>query len=253
MSAPILKPITASLTDPTAALTATPIISLIHLDNASVKFGAQTALAPLSMTISQGERVALIGANGSGKSTLLRLLHGQQLPSTGVRVRYTDARQVMVFQQPHMLRLSALINVTLALWFSGQTWTAAKKNALEALSTLGFKDIMHRNARAMSVGQRQRLALVRAWALFPDVLFLDEPTASLDPAARRDIEALIERFAQMGCTLVFSSHNLGQAKRLATRVLYLEQGQCLVDLPKADFFNKELPNEAALFLQGERV
>lgn len=243
----------AALTDPIVDPTAAPMIPLLHLDNASVKFGAQTALAPLSMTISKGERVALIGANGSGKSTLLRLLHGQQSPSTGARLRHTDARQVMVFQQPHMLRLSALLNVTLALWFSGQTWTAAKKNALEALSTLGFKDIMHRNARAMSVGQRQRLALVRAWALSPEILFLDEPTASLDPAARRDVESLIARFAQLGCTLVFSSHNLGQAKRLATRVLYLEQGQCLVDLPKADFFNKDLPNDAALFLQGESV
>jgi tungstate transport system ATP-binding protein len=227
--------------------------ALIHLDHARVNFGSQTALAAVSMTIYQGERVALIGANGSGKSTLLRLLHGQQTPSTGTRISYTDARQVMVFQQPHMLRLPALLNVTLALWFAGQTWAIAKRNAFEALSSMGFKDIMQRNARAMSVGQRQRLALVRAWALQPDILFLDEPTASLDPAARRDVELLIERFAQLGCTLVFSSHNLGQAKRLATRVLYLEQGQCLVDLPKADFFNKELPNEAALFLQGERV
>jgi tungstate transport system ATP-binding protein len=227
--------------------------ALITLNQASVKFGAQTALSPVSLTLSKGERVALIGANGSGKSTLLRLLHGQETPTTGERISHTDARQVMVFQQPHMLRLSALMNLTLALWFAGKTWKIAKQDALQALSSMGFKDIMHRNARAMSVGQRQRLALVRAWALAPDILFLDEPTASLDPAARRDVEALIERFADLGCTLIFSSHNLGQAKRLATRVLYLEMGKCLVDLPKADFFNKELPNEAALFLQGERV
>ena len=112
---------------------------------------------------------------------------------------------------------------------------------------------MHRNARAMSVGQRQRLALVRAWALRPDILFLDEPTASLDPKARRDVELLIQQFADSGCTLVFASHNLGQAKRLATRVVYLEGGKLLVDLPTKDFFNKDLPNEASLFLQSERV
>jgi tungstate transport system ATP-binding protein len=227
--------------------------ALISLQNISVKFGAQTALAPLSLSISRGERVALLGANGSGKSTLLRLLHGQQKPSSGERTSHTDARQVMVFQQPHMLRLSAFLNVTLALWFAGKSWTTAKADALQALSSMGFEGIMRRNARAMSVGQRQRLALVRAWALRPDILFLDEPTASLDPKARRDVETLIQQFADSGCTLVFASHNLGQAKRLATRVVYLEGGKLLVDLPTKDFFNKELPNEAALFLQGERV
>ena len=159
----------------------------------------------------------------------------------------------MVFQQPHMLRLSALLNVTLALWFSGKPWTIAKADARQALSSMGFEGIMHRNARAMSVGQRQRLALVRAWALAPDILFLDEPTASLDPAARREVEDLIERFADSGCTLVFASHNLGQAKRLATRVVYLEQGKLLVDLPRDAFFDKAKPNNAEHFLQGERV
>jgi tungstate transport system ATP-binding protein len=226
---------------------------LISIQNTSVKFGAQTALAPVSLSINKGERVALIGANGSGKSTLLRLLHGQQSPSTGERVSHTDARQVMVFQQPHMLRLSALTNVALSLWFAGKAWATAKVDALQALSSMGFEGIMHRNARAMSVGQRQRLALVRAWALRPDILFLDEPTASLDPSARREVELLIQQFADSGCTLIFASHNLGQAKRLATRVVYLEGGKLLVDLPNKDFFNKELPNEAALFLQGERV
>ena len=227
--------------------------TLITLQNASVQFGAQTALTPCSASIAKGERVALLGANGSGKSTLLRLLHGQQKSSAGERVSHTDARQVMVFQQPHMLRLSALLNVTLALWFSGKSWATAKADARQALSSMGFEGIMHRNARAMSVGQRQRLALVRAWALQPDILFLDEPTASLDPKARREVETLIQQFADSGCTLIFASHNLGQAKRLATRVVYLEQGKLVVDLPVKDFFNKELPNEAALFLQGERV
>lgn len=228
-------------------------MNLIQLDQTAVQFGSLTALQPCSLAIAKGERVALLGANGSGKSTLLRLLHGQQTATTGTRQSGSDARQVMVFQQPHMLRLSALLNVTLALWFSGKSWRVAKADAASALSSMGFEGMMHRNARAMSVGQRQRLAMVRAWALQPGVLFLDEPTASLDPAARREVEALIEQFASSGTTLVFSSHNLGQAKRLATRVIYLEQGKLVVDLPVKDFFNKELPNEAALFLQGERV
>lgn len=229
------------------------MMTLVTIQNTSVQFGATLALAPCSLSIAKGERVALLGANGSGKSTLLRLLHGQQTPTSGERTSHTDARQVMVFQQPHMLRLSALTNLRLSLWFAGKSWKNAKEDALQALSSMGFEDIMYRNARSMSVGQRQRLALVRAWALSPDILFLDEPTASLDPKARRDVELLIQQFADSGCTLVFASHNLGQAKRLATRVVYLEGGKLLVDLPTKDFFNKELPNEAALFLQGERV
>jgi tungstate transport system ATP-binding protein len=227
--------------------------ALISLKDTSVRFGAQTALAPASVVIQKGERVALLGANGSGKSTLLRLLHGQQKPSSGERISHTDAHQVMVFQQPHMLRLSALANVVLSLWFSGKTWATAKEDARTALSNMGFESIMLRNARAMSVGQRQRLALVRAWALQPDILFLDEPTASLDPAARREVEALIQQFADSGCSIIFASHNLGQAKRLATRVIYLEQGKLMVDLPKDEFFDKTKPNRAEQFLQGERL
>ena len=210
-------------------------------------------LKGITLDIFKNEYVALMGPSGSGKSTLLRLLHGQQ-PATGQRISHAaDARQVMVFQQPHMLRLSALTNVALSLWFAGKSWTTAKADARQALSSMGFEGIMHRNARAMSVGQRQRLALVRAWALNPDMLFLDEPTASLDPAARREIELLIERFAASGCTIVLASHNLGQAKRLATRVIYLESGKLLVDLPKDVFFDKSKPNAAEQFLQGERV
>jgi tungstate transport system ATP-binding protein len=94
-------------------------MSLIQLDQTSVQFGALTALRTCSLSIAKGERVALLGANGSGKSTLLRLLHGQQKPTTGTRESDSSARQVMVFQQPHMLRLSVLWNVALGLWFAG--------------------------------------------------------------------------------------------------------------------------------------
>lgn len=231
---------------------------LISLAQASVHFGLRSALAPVSMTITRGERIALLGANGSGKSTLLRLLHGQQKPSTGVchihpQTGGTLPHQVMVFQQPHMLRLSSLMNIAIALWLAGKSWRQAREEARAVLCSMGFAHQLTQRASAMSVGQRQRLALVRAWALKPDILFLDEPTASLDPGARREVEALIERFAQHGVTMIFSTHNLGQAKRLATRVIYLEQGQKRVDLPTPAFFDKHQPNDAAAFLQGERL
>jgi tungstate transport system ATP-binding protein len=108
-----------------------------------------------------------------------------------------------------------------------------------------------RNARVLSAGQQQRAALARAWALRPDVLLLDEPTASLDPTAKREVEHLIEQFAEQGTTLLMSSHNLGQVKRLASRVLYLEHGRLLADVATEAFFNGPLPEEAALFLKGE--
>jgi tungstate transport system ATP-binding protein len=103
----------------------------------------------------------------------------------------------------------------------------------------------------LSGGQQQRLSLARAWALRPDVLYLDEPTASLDPSAKREVEALIEAIAAEGVTVVMSTHNLGQAKRLATRVLYLEAGRLVADLPVDRFFNDALPHQAAQFLKGE--
>jgi tungstate transport system ATP-binding protein len=103
----------------------------------------------------------------------------------------------------------------------------------------------------LSGGQQQRLALARAWAIRPDILFLDEPTASLDPSAKREVEALIDNFAGAGMTLVMSTHNLGQVKRLANRVIYLEAGRIAVDLPVDQFFGADLPQGAAQFLKGE--
>jgi tungstate transport system ATP-binding protein len=126
---------------------------------------------------------------------------------------------------------------------------------MQALGRVGLSHAARRNARTLSGGQQQRLALARAWSLAPDVLFLDEPTASLDPHAKREVEALIAEFAESGMTLVFASHNLGQVKRLATRVAYLEQGRLLADLPVRDFFDDPLlaraSPQAALFLKGE--
>jgi tungstate transport system ATP-binding protein len=116
---------------------------------------------------------------------------------------------------------------------------------------VGLAGVAGRPARDLSGGQQQRLALARAWALQPDLLLLDEPTASLDPSAKREVEARISEIADDGVTVVMSTHNLGQAKRMATRVAYLEAGRLVVDLPMAEFFNRDLPPPAAQFLKGE--
>jgi tungstate transport system ATP-binding protein len=226
----------------------------VQLKGVDLRFGAVHALSGVDLRIAPGERVALIGANGSGKSTLLRVLHGLLRPSAGTVLRDGAMRQAMVFQRPFALRMSALSNVALALWLRGTRWKTAKEQALEALGRVDLAAIALRNARTLSGGQLQRLALARAWSLRPDVLLLDEPTASLDPHAKRDVEALMAEFAVSGTTLVFASHNLGQVKRLATRVVYMEQGRVLADLPVQAFFHGplgETSREAELFVKGE--
>lgn len=241
--APVVLPVTA----------AHPLISLQH---ASVHFVRNTALHDVSLTLHRGERLALVGANGSGKTTLLRLLHGL-LPCTGQRIEHgllpEDRRPVaaMLFQKPFLMRLSVRRNVLLGLWLNGVPAAQRSTRCEQALRRVGLWEQGPRPARELSGGQQQRLALARAWALRPDILFLDEPTASLDPSAKREVEALITDFARDGLTLVMSTHNLGQAKRLATRVAYLEAGRLVVDRPVDAFFRDPLPHEAAQFLKGE--
>lgn len=230
---------------------------LITLRQASVALGGRAVLSGVDFSVAPGERVALLGSNGSGKTTLLRLLHGQ-LPHQGLRQVHIDAKgrepsQAMVFQRPFLLRLSVWWNLMLALWLAGIPRALRAERARQALQRVNLAAHTHRPARVLSGGQQQRLALARAWAVRPQLLFLDEPTASLDPSAKRDVEALIEEFAAEGMTVVMSTHNLGQAKRLASRVLYLESGRLVVDRPVEAFFNEPLPEAAAQFVSGERA
>ncbi len=226
---------------------------LFDLQSVSVQFGPVQALSACTLRVQAGERLALVGANGSGKSTLLRTLHGLIRPASGGFQHDAQSRQAMLFQRPYMLRASVLHNVALGLWLGGMPWQQAKTQALWTLERVGLAELAGRNAKALSGGQQQRVALARAWACKPQVLLLDEPTASLDPTAKREVERLMAEFADAGMTLIFSSHNLGQVKRLASRVIYLEQGQLLADLPTQAFFNGPLPAAAAMFLKGELV
>ena len=139
----------------------------------------------------------------------------------------------------------------MALWLRGLPRAERATRATDALRRVGLEGLAGRPARDLSGGQQQRLALAQAWALRPDLLLLDEPTASLDPSAKREVESLVEAIADEGVTLVMSTHNLGQAKRLAHRVVYLEAGRLRVDLPVAEFFDRKLPQSASQFLKGE--
>ena len=226
---------------------------LLDWQSVSVQFGSHWALREVSLQVQAGERVALVGANGCGKSTLLRVAHGLLQPTQGVATR-ASVVQAMLFQRPHMLRGSALRFVALGLWLQGTPWREARELAWSALERVGLREVAHQPARTLSGGQQQRLALARAWSLKPQWLLLDEPTSSLDPHAKREVEQLVRDWMDEGKTLLFSSHNLGQVKRLATRVLYLEAGRVLADLPVDHFFNQSLAHshpEAHLFLRGE--
>lgn len=234
---------------------------LFDLQSLGVNFGLLQALQAVNLKIQSGESVALVGANGSGKSTLLRVLHGLVKPTSGTFQSAAGSLQAMLFQRPFMLRTSTLNNVALALWLRGERWTAAREQAMLALQRVELADRAQQSARNLSGGQQQRLALARAWALKPDVLLLDEPTASLDPHAKREVEQLMADFAAAQAdkkvTVIFASHNLGQVKRLATRVIYIEQGQVLADLPVNDFFDaaclQSVSQAAHLFVKGELI
>ena len=229
----------------------------LQLQGVDVQFGAHFALTQIDLNVYAGERVAFVGANGSGKSTLLRVIHGVLPVSSGQVHWQPGVQQAMVFQRPHMLRTSVVNFVALALWLRDVPWRTAKEQAMQALHQVGLQDIAGRNAKTLSGGQQQRLAFARALAVHPQCMLLDEPTSSLDPHAKRDVERIMEHWiADNAATLLFSSHNLGQVKRLATRVIYLENGRILADLPTEQFFHQPIEKshpEAHLFLRGERV
>ncbi|MFD1709967.1 ATP-binding cassette domain-containing protein [Ottowia sp. GY511] len=233
----------------------------VVLQRVNVHFGAVRALADVDLRIAAGESVALVGGNGSGKSTLLRVVHGLIRPQTGHVHAPARRQQAMLFQRPWMLRASVRANVQAGLWLRGTPWRAGRAQALAALERVQLAHLAERNARGLSGGQQQRLALARAWAQSPELLLLDEPTASLDPYAKHEVETLMHAFANPAdasdapLTMVFASHNLGQVKRLARRVIYLDQGRLMADLPVEQFFDRTVLRavspEADAFLKGE--
>ncbi len=234
-------------------MTAAAAQTLLALRDASVAYGRVRAVQDATIEIRAGDFVAVVGANGSGKTSLLRLLGGA-VAHTGSREAMRPAGiQAMVFQHPFLLRLSVWNNLRIALWLARRATSAAARDerAALALRRVGLTALRDRPARSLSGGEQQRLALARGWAVSPDILLLDEPTANLDPSAKKEVEALLAAFAADGMTLVMSTHNLGQAQRLASRVVYMDSGRIDTDLPVADFFGSGANGRADLFLKGE--
>ena len=219
--------------------------------------GGRSIIDGVSGEIAAGPTTVILGANGAGKSVLMRLMHGLLRPTSGEiawRVRGEERvrrGQAMVFQRPVMLRRSALANILYALELARVPAAERERQAMEALREVGLLELAHRPARVLSGGEQQRVALARAWALHPEVLFLDEPTANLDPGATREIENVIKAFDASGTKIVMSTHNLGQARRLGDEVLFIHQGRLVERAPVDRFFRQPVSSEAAAFIKGE--
>ncbi len=236
---------------------ATPGILPLRLDSVCFEAGGRRLIDGISMELRRGSRTLVLGPNGAGKSLLLRLCHGLIEPSAGsvtwagTRTGETTRRQAMVFQRPVMLRRSAAANIDYALSLRGLGRRERRARVEEVLEKTGLNDIAGRPARVLSGGEQQRLALARAWALWPEVLFLDEPTANLDPAASRAVERIIDAIHQGGTKIVMTTHDLGQARRLADEVLFIHGGRLTERAAAAQFFDKPQNPAADAFMRGE--
>ncbi len=236
---------------------AEPVILPLVLEEVVYEIGRARLIDGLSLALEAGPRTVILGPNGAGKSLTLRLCHGLIAPSAG-RIAWRGPgaanarrRQAMVFQRPVMLRRSALANIDYALSLAGFDRATRARRAAEALERTGLAALARRPARVLSVGEQQRLALARAWALRPDVLFLDEPTASLDPAATRAVEEIVAAFHAYGAKIVMTTHDLGQARRLADEVIFLHRGRLVERAPAEAFFTDPRSAEARAFVGGE--
>ena len=224
----------------------------VGFTDATVTVGALTILDRVSLTIAAGAPTVLIGPNGAGKTTLLRAAMG--LTSlTGGRISWGDrdnappARRAILLQRPVMLRRSVAANVAYAL--VGAAPRAQRIDELLAL--VGLDGFGGRPARRLSGGEQQRLALARALARDPVLLFLDEPTASLDPAATKAIEDIVRAVASRGVKVVMSTHDLGQARRLAGDIILMHQGRVIEQGSAQHFFDSPRTEEAKKFVAGE--
>jgi tungstate transport system ATP-binding protein len=228
----------------------------IVLEDAAVVVGHLTILNHIALTFAAGAPTVLVGPNGCGKTTLLRLAMGLLTPTRGHvtwggRIDAASTRRAIVFQRPVMLRRSAEGNIRYALKAAGIAHSARAARAAELLALVGLSELGERPARKLSGGEQQRLALARALAKEPEVLFLDEPTASLDPAASKAIEDVIRAVTARGIKVVMATHDLGSARRLAGDVVLLHRGRIVETADAVTFFANPATREARSFVTGE--
>ena len=225
----------------------------LSLESVSYVVNGARILHEISIEIAAGPRTVILGPNGAGKSVLMRICHGLIEPTAG-RVRWLGAngsrRQAMVFQRPVMLRRSAIGNLVYGLSLAGLRRRECELRARDVLEAVGLEGRAHQPARLLSGGEQQKLALARAWALGPEVLFLDEPTANLDPIATREVETIIGQIVASGTKIIMTTHNLGQARRLGDEIVFIDRGRLIEHAPADRFFREPAP-EAAAFIRDE--
>jgi tungstate transport system ATP-binding protein len=223
----------------------------LSFERVSLRVGEVSIVRDLTLALAQGPTTILLGPNGSGKSTLLRLAMSLIAPTAG-RITWggrgaPGERLAMMFQRPVMLRRTAAANIAYALPRQDDARLA------ELLKQVGLWDLADRPARRLSVGEQQRLALARALARDPEILFLDEPTASLDPAATKSVEDIVRAVAASGVKIVMATHDIGQARRLAGDIVFLARGHLVENTLAHRFFASPATPEAAAFLRGDLV
>ncbi|MCV2864534.1 ATP-binding cassette domain-containing protein [Albidovulum sediminicola] len=232
-----------------------PILPLV-VDGVVLRRRGRRILGPVSLTIEAGGITVLMGPNGSGKTSLLRAMHGLERLNDGA-VRWqapldeTRARQAFVFQAPIVLRRSVLDNIAYPLVLDGVRRVVARARAAAHAADVGIAGLLDRPAQVLSGGEKQKLALARALMRKPEVLFLDEPCANLDPRATRDIEAILRRAAEAGTKIVMSTHDAGQARRLAAEILFLHEGRVIEAAPADAFFANPQTPEARAHVNGD--
>lgn len=240
------------------AMRETSSILPLRIENLVYDKDGRHLIDGISLSVPRGGLTAVLGPNGAGKSLLLRLCHGLIAPTSG-RIVWANGdglvdgrrRHGMVFQRPVMLRRSVRANLDHALRATGLHGRVLAERSHAALDRFGLTDLAARPARVLSGGEQQRLAIARAWAMHPDVIFLDEPTANLDPGASRQIEVELAALVAEGVTLMMATHDFAQARRLAHHVVFLHHGQLRESSPAAMFFTKPETPEAQAFLAGD--
>lgn len=228
----------------------------IRFEGVGYTAGTTHVLDDIDLVLDAGGPTVLMGPNGAGKTTVLKLAMGLLLPASG-RITFGGGdhapigSRAIVFQKPVMLRRTAAANIAFALHAAGKPEKAADVERL--LDLAHIRSLADRPARRLSGGEQQRLALVRALARAPQILFLDEPTASLDPAATKLVEEIIGHVSASGVKIVMSTHDLGQARRLAREVVFLANGRIVEHALATRFFTEPATREARGFLAGDLV
>lgn len=230
----------------------------LHVRGATTRRAGRQLIGPIDFDFDGAGACAVLGPNGSGKTTLLRLLHGIARKHNGDITWACDqatARnaQAFVFQRPVMLRRSVRDNIAYPLAMRGVPWVQARRKASQWADRVGLANLLDRPAPVLSGGEQQKLALARALICDPKLVFMDEPTASLDGRATREIEAILQIAQSNGTSLIFSTHDVGQARRLATKVVFLLHGKVHEAGPADTFFDSPGTPEAQAFLNGDIV